>query len=196
MEKKNFTEVVIDGKIYKLGGYESEDYIHQVASYLNNKITEMKDKAVQKIEDLKSKFKEKLDAIKGFFSGLSLKFPKIEMPALPHFSLTGEFSLNPPSVPHLNIDWYAKAMNQPYMFTQPTVMSTPYGMIGAGEAGNEMMYGHDSLMRDIATAVAANNESMTSGMYTAMKAALKTADLKIMVGSRELGRTLREAGVK
>jgi cell division protein ZapA len=42
MEKKNFTEVVIDGKIYKLGGYESEDYIHQVASYLNNKITEMK----------------------------------------------------------------------------------------------------------------------------------------------------------
>ena len=33
-------------------------------------------------------------------------------------------------------------------------------------------------------------------MYTAMKAALKTADLKIVVGSRELGRTLREAGVK
>ncbi len=42
MEKKNYTEVVIDGKIYKLGGYESEDYIHQVATYLNNKITEMK----------------------------------------------------------------------------------------------------------------------------------------------------------
>ena len=42
MEKKNFTEVVIDGKIYRLGGYESEDYIHQVATYLNNKITEMK----------------------------------------------------------------------------------------------------------------------------------------------------------
>lgn len=175
------------------------DTINKVVGMKNeaiNKITEMKDKAVQKIDDLKSKFREKLDAIKGFFSGLSLKFPKIEMPALPHFSLSGEFSLNPPSVPHLNIDWYAKAMNQPYMFTQPTVMSTPYGMIGAGEAGNEMMYGHDSLMRDIATAVAANNESMTSGMYTAMKAALKTADLKIMVGSRELGRTLREAGVK
>ena len=42
MEKKNYTEVVIDGKIYKLGGYESEDYIHQVATYLNNKITELK----------------------------------------------------------------------------------------------------------------------------------------------------------
>ena len=42
MEKKNVTEVVIDGKIYRLGGYESEEYLHQVASYLNNKITEMK----------------------------------------------------------------------------------------------------------------------------------------------------------
>lgn len=42
MDKKNVTEVVIDGKIYTLGGYESEEYLHQVASYLNNKITEMK----------------------------------------------------------------------------------------------------------------------------------------------------------
>ena len=42
MEKKNFTEVVIDSKIYKLGGYETEDYIQQVATYLNNKITELK----------------------------------------------------------------------------------------------------------------------------------------------------------
>ena len=42
MEKKNFTEVVIDSKIYKLGGYETENYIHQVATYLNNKITELK----------------------------------------------------------------------------------------------------------------------------------------------------------
>ena len=42
MEKKNVTEVVIGGKIYKLGGYESEDYLHQVATYLNNRITELK----------------------------------------------------------------------------------------------------------------------------------------------------------
>ncbi len=42
MEKKNVTEVVIGGKIYKLGGYESEDYLHQVASYLNNRITELR----------------------------------------------------------------------------------------------------------------------------------------------------------
>lgn len=42
MEKKNITEVVIDGRIYKLAGYEEEEYLHQVASYLNNKITQLR----------------------------------------------------------------------------------------------------------------------------------------------------------
>ena len=34
MEKKNVTEVVIDGVIYRLGGYESSEYLQQVAGYL------------------------------------------------------------------------------------------------------------------------------------------------------------------
>lgn len=42
MEKKNITEVVIDGTIYRLGGYESSEYLQQVAGYINSKITEMK----------------------------------------------------------------------------------------------------------------------------------------------------------
>ena len=42
MEKKNVTEVVIDGVIYRLGGYESSEYRQQVAGYLNNKTTELK----------------------------------------------------------------------------------------------------------------------------------------------------------
>ena len=42
MEKKNVTEVVIDGVIYRLGGYESSEYLQQVAGYLNNKTTELK----------------------------------------------------------------------------------------------------------------------------------------------------------
>ncbi len=36
----NGTEVVIDGKVIKLGGYESEEYLQKVASYINNKIAE------------------------------------------------------------------------------------------------------------------------------------------------------------
>jgi len=42
MANKNNTEVVIDGKVYTLCGYESEEYLQKVASYINNKIAEVK----------------------------------------------------------------------------------------------------------------------------------------------------------
>ena len=38
MAGKNSVEVVINGKIYQLAGSESESYMHEVASYLNQKI--------------------------------------------------------------------------------------------------------------------------------------------------------------
>lgn len=64
-----------------------------------------------------------LDSISGFFSGCKLQLPHIK---LPHFSISGDFSLNPPSVPHFGIDWYAKGG----VFNGPSV-------IGVGEAGPE-----------------------------------------------------------
>lgn len=42
MSSKNNTEVIIDGKIYTLSGYESEEYLQKVASYINNKLAEFK----------------------------------------------------------------------------------------------------------------------------------------------------------
>lgn len=38
---KNFTEVLIGGKVFNLGGFESEDYLQKVSTYLNHKIEEM-----------------------------------------------------------------------------------------------------------------------------------------------------------
>ncbi len=40
MAAKQGTEVVIDGKVIKLSGYESEEYLQRVASYINGKIAE------------------------------------------------------------------------------------------------------------------------------------------------------------
>ena len=40
MSSKNTAEVILGGKEIKLGGYESEEYLQKVASYINNKITE------------------------------------------------------------------------------------------------------------------------------------------------------------
>lgn len=37
---KNYTEVLIGGKVYTLCGYEGEDYLQTVATYLNHKINE------------------------------------------------------------------------------------------------------------------------------------------------------------
>ena len=170
--------------------------INEWKSSITEKLNDIKSKFTEKFDDIKSKVKGVVDDIKGFFEGMKLKIPKPELPALPHFSLSGEFSLNPPSVPHLSVDWYAKAMNQPFMFTKPTVMATPYGAIGAGEAGHEIMYGKQALMRDIANASAANNANLIDGFYRAMVAALKTADFTVDINGREFKRAIREVGVK
>ena len=83
------------------------------------------------IENAKEKVREAINAIKGFFSGLKLELPHIK---LPHFSISGTLSLSPPSVPHLNIDWYKEGG----IMLNPTI----FGMNGSslmagGEAGAE-----------------------------------------------------------
>lgn len=40
MATKNDTEVIIGGKVLRLSGYESEEYLQKVAAYINSKITE------------------------------------------------------------------------------------------------------------------------------------------------------------
>lgn len=40
MSSKTDTEVIIGGKVFTLSGYESEEYLQKVASYINNKIAE------------------------------------------------------------------------------------------------------------------------------------------------------------
>ena len=46
MAGKNSVEVVINGKIYQLAGSESESYMHEVASYLNQKILDFQKETV------------------------------------------------------------------------------------------------------------------------------------------------------
>lgn len=74
------------------------------------------------IETAKNLVQNAINAIKSILSG-HLPFPKIK---LPHFSITGHFSLAPPSVPKLSISWYKEGG----IMTQPT-------LFGGGEAGPE-----------------------------------------------------------
>ena len=42
MKKRNDVKVVIGGKQYNMGGYESEEYLQSIASYINSKTDELK----------------------------------------------------------------------------------------------------------------------------------------------------------
>lgn len=97
--------------------------------------------------DAKNTVSGALDAIAGFFRGLHLEFPKIK---LPHFSISGTFSLAPPSVPSLGIEWYADGgvLMNPTMFG----MNGNKAMIG-GEAGPEAVAPISTLTGYISDAV-------------------------------------------
>ena len=45
MNEKHYAEVLIDGKIYTLGGAEEAQYLQRVASYINEKTSQMKQQA-------------------------------------------------------------------------------------------------------------------------------------------------------
>lgn len=104
------------------------------------------------IEKAKETVKRVVDAIKGFFAGLKLKLPDIK---LPHFKIKGSFSLNPPSVPHLSIDWYKEGG----IFNNPSI-------IGVGEAGPEAVLPIEKLNLML-TSMA---DSIVSGVSTLLRA--------------------------
>lgn len=89
-----------------------------------------------------------IDKIKGFLD-FKWEWPSIPMP---HFSFSG--SINPldwPSkgLPKVGVEWYAKAMDNPVMFTSPTILPTASGYKGFGEAGAEVVLSASKL-REIA----------------------------------------------
>ena len=70
-----------------------------------------------------------IDRIKSFFN-FSWSLPHLR---LPHISVSGRFSLNPPSAPSFGISWYKDGA----IFQNPTLFNTPFGVKGVGEAGAE-----------------------------------------------------------
>lgn len=96
-----------------------------------------------------------INTMKGFFN-FSWSLPKLK---LPHFKISGKFSLNPPSVPSFGIEWYKKAMQDGMILNDPTIfgMAKDGTLLGGGEAGSETIVGTESLMDMIQTATNNNN---------------------------------------
>lgn len=119
----------------------------------------VKNAVTKPIESAKNVISGIVNKIKGFFpiSGGRL-FTGLK---LPHFSVSGgsfPFGVGGKgSLPHWNVSWYRKAMDNPYLFTRPTL-----DIRGYGEAGDEMLYGRSRLMSDIREAAGGRPQQITN----------------------------------
>jgi len=115
------------------------DKLTAAKNTVSNIFGNIKNAISDKLNDAKSAVSNAISAIKSKFH-FSWSLPKLK---LPHIKITGSWSLKPPfSFPHFSISWYKKAGRTPYMFQNAT-------LFGAGEAGDEILYGRENLLRDI-----------------------------------------------
>ena len=114
----------------------------------------LKDKVTEKISAARDKVKEIVEKIKGFFPlsvgkiFSNIKVPKINVSGGKAPYGIGGFGKKP----SITVSWNKKAMETPYLFSNATIF-------GAGEAGDEILYGKESLLGDIRKAVKTENVS-------------------------------------
>ncbi len=115
--------------------------LSEIKSFFTTHLEGAKNTVVGILDGIKNAFSEKLEAaknivsgavnaIKGFFN-FKWELPKLKMP---HFSIKGDFSLAPPKVPTMGVEWYKDGgiMTSPTMFG----INGNSAMVG-GEAGAE-----------------------------------------------------------
>lgn len=95
-----------------------------VENIVNNVLNNIVNKFNSGMEKAKNAVSKGINAMKNMFN-ITFPTPKIK---LPHISISGSFSLSPPSVPKFGISWYSKGA----IFKRPTVL----GGMGVGDAHN------------------------------------------------------------
>ena len=147
-----------------------------------------------------------INKIKGFFN-FRISWPHIP---LPHFNIKPNGwnvgDLLKGKIPSLGIKWYAQAMDDPMILDAPTIFGMSNGqMLGAGEAGAEVVAGRDTLMKMINQA--SNNRadeilealhriiallSDEDRMHDIIVKALNDGSFAVMLDGREVGRIVRK----
>lgn len=130
-------------------------------STVTNILGNIKNKFSSILEGAKNIVSNAINKIKSFFN-FSWSLPKLK---LPHISISGSFSLTPPSVPHFSIDWYKKAMDDGMIMNQPTIFgynAKSNQFLAGGEAGSETVVGTQNLMNMINSAVQDSDNDLES----------------------------------
>lgn len=134
--KGHFKDLTTNAKSTVTSGFEAlKGKVSSIWEGIKTAITHPIQSAISLVKDAVAK-------IKAALSG-NISLPHIK---LPHFSISGKFSLNPPSIPKIGVSWYRKAEDNPFLLTKAT-------LFGAGEGKDEVVYGKAALMRDMTKAV-------------------------------------------
>ena len=162
-------------------------------STVTNILGNIKNKFSNIMDSAKNIVSNAINRIKSFFN-FSWSLPHLK---LPHISISGSFSLTPPSVPHFGIEWYKKAMDDGMIMNQPTIFgynAKSNQFLAGGEAGSETVVGTQSLMDMIRVAVDRNNTDLIDevhelhvGMNDLMRLLYdKLSSLKVVMDTGEL----------
>ena len=180
--------------------------LHAASSVVSSVLSGIKSKFSSIWEGCKSVVSSVINHIKSAMN-FSWSLPKLK---LPHPKIEGKFSLDPPSVPHFSIDWYAKAMDAGMIMNKPTVFgydAVSNSFMAGGEAGSETVVGTQSLMNMIQDAVnnsgnrddgavqtlleAIYNWMRNGGLYKLMIDVL-TNGVELELDNREIARLVRK----
>lgn len=139
-EKVEAIKTAVSEKFENIKSTATEKF-EAVKTTISDKVQGAKDTVLGVFDNIKSGISDKInnardtvkgaiEKIKGFFK-FKWELPKIK---LPHFSISGKFSLNPPSIPKFSVSWYQKGG----IFDKPTLFGYGNGMLGGlGENGAE-----------------------------------------------------------
>ena len=139
----------------------------------------------EKIDAAREKVHEAIEKIKSFFD-FSWELPPLK---LPHISISGKFSLHPPSVPSFGIEWYKSGG----IMTDPTVFGfNPFSgkaMVG-GEAGAEAIAPIDTLKQYISEAVTSALSAVLSRTSSPQAAPFSAISVPVELDGAVLARKL------
>jgi len=158
--------------------------ISAARSTVSNIFASIENKIKSAMDGAKNAVSSAISSIKSKFH-FSWSLPKLK---LPHISISGKFSINPPSAPHFSISWHRLGA----IFRKATLIPALAGIHGVGEAGPEAVSPISTLQDYVSQSVRENTPTIDYDRLGASVArACAGLDIRMELDRREVGRVVR-----